>query len=150
VWGGCNFVVSEERQENIDMMGCGSSMRAIVFDGSLFDESVGLWVGAQMCTSRHTWHLFQLTGQCVRCAHCCRVTDRFAPRGASYPDMLHGIRHEDSVGCPSGNVVGRCVRVPETIGSHRLAPAIQEMFAFQAKVGGMVGNGGNHIPDFPP
>jgi hypothetical protein len=47
----------------------------------------------------------------------------------------------DSVGCPSGNVFGRFVRVPETISSRRLAPAIQEWFAFQAKFDDMVGNG---------
>jgi hypothetical protein len=33
--------------------------------------------------------------------------------------------------------VGMCVRVPEPIGSRRLAPAIQKMFAFQAKLVGM-------------
>jgi hypothetical protein len=67
----------------------------------------------------------------------------------------------DSVGCPSGNVFGRFVRVPETIGSHRLAPAIQEWFAFQAKFDDMVGASGlsevkwnmrmkgNHLPEVP-
>jgi hypothetical protein len=44
----------------------------------------------------------------------------------------------DSVGCPSGNVIGDCVRVPETIVLRRLAPAIQKMFVFQTKMGGMV------------
>jgi hypothetical protein len=45
----------------------------------------------------------------------------------------------DSVGCPSGNVFGRFVRVPETISSRRLAPAIQEWFAFQAKFDDIAG-----------
>jgi hypothetical protein len=63
----------------------------------------------------------------------------------------------DSVGCPSGNVFGRSVRVPEAIGSRRLAPAIQEMFAFQAKFDDIAGNGiykkiwveGKYIPEVP-
>jgi hypothetical protein len=63
----------------------------------------------------------------------------------------------DSVGCLSGNVVMRFVRVPETIGSRRLAPAIQEWFAFQAKFDDMVGVRslqkiwveGNHLPEVP-
>jgi hypothetical protein len=53
--------------------------------------------------------------------------------------MVHGIRHEDTVGCLSGNVVMRFVRAPETIGSRRLAPAIQEWFAFQAKLDDIAG-----------
>jgi hypothetical protein len=49
------------------------------------------------------------------------------------------------VGCLSGNVFGRFVRVPETIGSRRLTPAIQEWFAFQAKFDDLVGNGGSSM-----
>jgi hypothetical protein len=45
----------------------------------------------------------------------------------------------DSVGCPSGNVVVRFVRAPESIVLRRLAPAIQEWFAFQTKLGRMAG-----------
>jgi hypothetical protein len=37
----------------------------------------------------------------------------------------------DSVGCPSGNVIGDCVRVPETIVLRRLAPAIHECLSFR-------------------
>jgi hypothetical protein len=37
----------------------------------------------------------------------------------------------DSVGCPSGNVVGRCVWGPETIVLRRLTPAIQECLSFR-------------------
>jgi hypothetical protein len=77
------------------------------------------------------------------------VTNKSVPvRGTSYAGVFVESAMRDSVSCPSGNVVGRSVRVPETIGSHRLAPAIQKMFAFQAKLVDMVGNGGNHIPDF--
>jgi hypothetical protein len=49
-----------------------------------------------------------------------------------------GMRHMDSVGCPSGNVIGDCVWGPETIVLRRLAPAIQKMFVFQTKLGHMV------------
>jgi hypothetical protein len=63
---------------------------------------------------------------------------QICPSRGNLSRYVGGNRHMDSVGCPSGNVIGDCVRVPETIVLRRLAPAIQKMFVFQTKMGGMV------------
>jgi hypothetical protein len=109
-----------------------------LFAGNLFRQKRQIVSGNHTACTSSTRTLFLRAGQCVRCALCCPVTNKFAPRGA-IRICYTAYEGEASVGCPSGNVVGRSVRVPETIGSHRLAPAIQKLFAFQAKLVDMVG-----------
>jgi hypothetical protein len=43
--------------------------------------------------------LFFCTRQCVRCAHCCRVNNKFVPRGTSYADTWIRRLWRDGGGC---------------------------------------------------
>jgi hypothetical protein len=75
----------------MDGMVVGRKLYASNFsEGSLFEGSVGLWGITLRVLSAHVLS-FYIPGSAFAGAHCCRVTYKFAPRGAIYAGTSEAI-----------------------------------------------------------